>query len=391
MNGNPWLAIPPPGEYLGSDRKQVRTSGIPAAENAGTTLDEKGRTMKRQQVRSGYDRRRGSLALAVIASAATPEDQKLLAELKNYPYRIVHESYRDNHWVLVVRNADGSNPVTLTRPGDNENYPHVSPDGKKITFEFEEGKGKAKRRNVYFMNIDGSGRTRVAEAGRDPCWTPDGKAIVYLKDEVDELQYKDFATKGLFLYDLATGKTEQHVNHDLYHLYNVCCTPDGNWFVSTVHAGMGCGHGILAIEAHGQGVYNLDIPGCRPDISPDGKKIAWGADDTRSPRRRLRSRGRKAESDPRPRRGDEREPDPHLSHRLVAGQPLRGFFSRADQGFRAGDGPGSRRHQGRGLEHLRGRRRQDQPLGGHHQRRQVEQGAGLVSGGKMNAWRDRQE
>jgi Tol biopolymer transport system component len=26
-------------------------------------------------------------------------------------------------------------------------------------------------------------------------------------------------------------------------------------------------------------VVNLKIPGCRPDISPDGKKIAWGADD----------------------------------------------------------------------------------------------------------------
>ncbi len=219
-------------------------------------------------------------AIAGVASAAAPEDPQLLAELKNCPYRIVHESYRDNHWVLVVRNADGSNPVILTRPGGNENYPHVSPDGKKITFEFEEGKGKAKRRNVYLMNLDGSGRIRVAEAGRDPCWTPDGKAIVYLKDEVDEVQYKDFATKGLFLYDLSTGKTEQHVNRDLYHLYNVCCTLDGNWFVSTVHAGMGCGHGILAIETHGQGVYNLNIPGCRPDLSPDGKKIAWGSDDT---------------------------------------------------------------------------------------------------------------
>ncbi len=219
-------------------------------------------------------------ALAAVASAATPEEEKLLAELKSYPCRIVHESYRDNHWVLVVVNADGSDPVTLTRPGVNENYPHVSPDGKKICFECEEGQGKAKRRGVYVMNMDGSGRARVAEAGRDPCWTPDGKAVVYLKDEVDELQYKDFATKGLFIYDLATGKNEQHVNHDLYHLYNVCCTADGNWFVSTVHAGMGCSHGILAIEAHGQGVYNLRIPGCRPDVSPDGKKIAWGADDT---------------------------------------------------------------------------------------------------------------
>jgi Tol biopolymer transport system component len=229
---------------------------------------------------AGYLIAASLLALAGAAFAAPPEDETLREELKNYPYRIVHESYRDNRWVLVVRNADGSNPVVLTRPGDNENYPHVSPDGKKITFEFDEGKGKGKRRNVYFSNIDGTGRTRVAEAGRDPCWRPDGKAIVYLKDEVEEIQYRDFATKGLFIYDLAIGKTEQHVNHDLYHLYNVCCTLDGNWFVSTVHAGMGHGHAILAIEARGKGVYNLDIPGCRPDISPDGKKIAWGADDT---------------------------------------------------------------------------------------------------------------
>ncbi len=113
-------------------------------------------------------------ALAAVASAATPEDQELLAELKNCPYKIVHESYRDNHWALVVVNADGSNPVTMTRPGADENYPHVSPDGKKICCECEERQGKAKRRNVYVMNIDGSGRTRVAEAGRDACWTPDG-------------------------------------------------------------------------------------------------------------------------------------------------------------------------------------------------------------------------
>jgi Tol biopolymer transport system component len=213
------------------------------------------------------------------AWALNPAQEKLLAELKACPYRIVHESYRNNHWVLVVRNADGSNPVVLTRSGDNENYPHVSPDGKKITFEFEEGKGKEKRRNVYMMNMDGSGRQRVAEAGRDPCWSCDGMRIVYLKDEIDEIHYKDFATEGMFFYDIATGKAEQHVNHDLQHLYNVCCTPDGNWFVSTVHAGMGYSHGILAIEAKGKGVYNLGIPGCRPDVSPDGKKIAWGADD----------------------------------------------------------------------------------------------------------------
>jgi len=220
------------------------------------------------------------LAMPGAFAEPVPQDESLRAELKAYPYRIVHETRRDDHWALAMIDADGSNPVTLTKtPGVNDLYPHVSPDGKKVCFVSEEGEGKAMRRNVYFMNMDGSGRTRVVEAGRDPCWTPDGKCIVYLKDEFEQLNYKDFATKGVFIYDLATGKTESHVNPDLCHLYNICCTPDNNWFVSTVHAGMGCAHGILAIEARGKAVINLGIPGCRPDVSPDGKKIAWGSGD----------------------------------------------------------------------------------------------------------------
>ena len=89
----------------------------------------------------------------------------------------------------------------------------------------------------------------------------------------------DYATKGLVVYDLQTKAHRPHPNKDLYHLYNVCWSPDGRWFVSTVHAGMGFAHAIVAIEAAGPHVFNLQIPGCRPDISPDGKRIAWGASD----------------------------------------------------------------------------------------------------------------
>jgi Tol biopolymer transport system component len=42
---------------------------------------------------------------------------------------------------------------------------------------------------------------------------------------------------------------------------------------------MGFKHAILAIEADGMKVVDLGIPGCRPDISPDGKRIAWGPSD----------------------------------------------------------------------------------------------------------------
>ncbi len=56
-------------------------------------------------------------------------------------------------------------------------------------------------------------------------------------------------------------------------------SPNGKWIASTVHAGMGFGHAILLIERHGDKIINLEIPGCRPCISPDGKHIAWGPGD----------------------------------------------------------------------------------------------------------------
>jgi len=38
--------------------------------------------------------------LAAVATAATPEDRELFAELKDYPCKIVHESYATiiGHW-----------------------------------------------------------------------------------------------------------------------------------------------------------------------------------------------------------------------------------------------------------------------------------------------------
>ncbi len=43
--------------------------------------------------------------------------------------------------------------------------------------------------------------------------------------------------------------------------------------------GMGYDHTILLIEAHGNKIIDLKIPGCRPCPSPDGQQLAWGAGD----------------------------------------------------------------------------------------------------------------
>ncbi len=212
----------------------------------------------------------------IVAAA----DEELLEELKHVPYKIVYETYRDNNWELFLINADGSDPVNLTNTPDvDELYPHASRDGSKICFVVDEGQGASRIRNVYYMNADGSGRKLIAKNARQPFWKPDGTAIAYLKGESDEFTYSSIATKGVFVYDLASGKHRPHRNDELCHLFGVCWSPCGKWIVSTVHGGMGYRHAILAIEADGTGVFELGIPGCRPEVSPDGTRIAWTPSD----------------------------------------------------------------------------------------------------------------
>jgi len=208
-------------------------------------------------------------------------------ELARLPYKIVYETYRKTsgreNWDLYLINVDGSNPVNLTHTADvDEMYPHASPDGEKICFVADELVEKKKTRNVYFMNIDGTGRVKVVDNARQPCWGPDGKNIAYLKAEFERYTIKDYATKGLFFYDIDTRKHTQHPNRNLHHLYNICWSPDGNWFLATVHGGMGFKHANLAFRTGENNVFDLTkygVTGCRPDWSFDGRRITWGLSD----------------------------------------------------------------------------------------------------------------
>ena len=227
-----------------------------------------------------------SQAKAQIKLRKAPSPRDAL-DLGKIPFKIVYESYRKTNgtenWELYLINADGSNPVNLTRtPDADEMYPHASPDGTRICFVADEGTSNKKVRNIYYINIDGSGRVKVADNARQPCWGPDAKTIAYLKAEFERYTIKDYATKGLFFYDIETRKHTQHPNKNLHHLYNICWSPDGNWFLATVHGGMGFKHANLAFQAEGTKVFDLTkygVTGCRPDCSFDSNRITWGLTD----------------------------------------------------------------------------------------------------------------
>ncbi|HEV7926344.1 MAG TPA: hypothetical protein VGR14_13370, partial [Verrucomicrobiae bacterium] len=218
--------------------------------------------------------------LAAAASLTQPagasDSSPLCAKLKELPFKIAYESYVDGNWEIFVMNADGSHPVNLTKTPDlNEHYPQISPDGTRMCFVADKGEGRDAIRSLYVMDVDGQHRKKIADYAREPFWSPDGKVIGYLDQEFPKFNVIDYYTKGMNFYDLETGKITPHPNYtNLHHLYNPNFCANGKWIVSTVHAGMGYDHTILLIEAHGNKIIDLKIPGCRPRFSPDGKQIA---------------------------------------------------------------------------------------------------------------------
>ncbi|MBN2181903.1 MAG: PD40 domain-containing protein [Sedimentisphaerales bacterium] len=208
--------------------------------------------------------------------------------LKEIPFRIVYESFRETdgkqNWEICMINADGSDMINLTQTsGLDEMYPHASPDGKKLCFVVDEGTNRRNKvRSVYYMDIDGGNRILVARNARQPCWSPDGKKIAYLKGEFDRYNTSEYATSGLVIYDLQTGRHRPHPNTSLHHLYAICWSPDNNWFLGVVKGNTRYSDAILVFEANGIRVFDLarwGVKGCRPDFCLDGKNMTWGETD----------------------------------------------------------------------------------------------------------------
>ncbi len=196
-------------------------------------------------------------------------------------YRLVYETFDKNSFDLCIINADGTGRKKLTNTSNiHEMYPKVSNDGKKISYLEDTGEGRDRKRDLYVMNIDGSGRTLISKNSREQCWSPDGRYIAFVKSEsTRRFSMDSWSTKGLFIYDTATGQVREHANKTLEHLYALGWSPDGKYITATVLGGMGLKHTNIGIEVNSSRYFKLNVTGCRPEFSYDGKYIGWGRTD----------------------------------------------------------------------------------------------------------------
>ena len=98
--------------------------------------------------------------------------------------KIAFASSRTGAMEIWVANADGSEPMQLTRLGNLAGSPRWSPDGNFIAFDSIDNK---RVQHIYVMNMQ-TGVTRQVDTGTatasQPYWSPDGKYLYFGTSEL---------------------------------------------------------------------------------------------------------------------------------------------------------------------------------------------------------------
>ena len=116
-------------------------------------------------------------------------------------------SDRDGKRNIYVMNDDGSNVRRLTDTPLNVGSPRWSPDGSQIAFMMDlhtTQPNKWQQYDVFVMNADGTQQRNLTQHPKQdgfPCWSPDGKYLVFERAEHTTLE--------IFVIELATRKIRQ--------------------------------------------------------------------------------------------------------------------------------------------------------------------------------------
>ena len=208
-----------------------------------------------------------------------------LAQLANT--RIAFMSSRNVDWdaEIYLMTPDGDQIRRLTEQPKADTDPAWSPDGKRITFASYRDLKQIPERGVirgeiYVMNADGTNPinlTRsVDRAERVSSWSPDGKQIAFTSAEL--FNGHTLVNSDIFVMDVDGGDPINLTNHDALD-QTPNWSPNGNWIAfSSLRDG---NWEIYLMNADGTNPINITnhpAKDGRPDWSPDGQQIAFTSD-----------------------------------------------------------------------------------------------------------------
>lgn len=190
--------------------------------------------------------------------------------------RIVFGSDRDtigssfHRYQIYFMNADGSGQTRLTTTEAEDRFPAWSPDGTRIVFRRAPLVGSS---DLWVMNADGTGQVNLtgdpASEG-SPSWSPDGTRIVFVSDRDGDLE--------VFVMN-AGGSNQTQLTFNTANEASPSFSPDGSQILFTSNAGGDSE--IYVVSATGGTPTPLTTNTANeftPAWSPDGARIAFGSD-----------------------------------------------------------------------------------------------------------------
>lgn len=234
----------------------------------------------------------------LIAFLELPAAAETLAPVENsYPRwspdgkRIVFQSTRDGNFEIYVMNADGSGQRRLTHQLEADRQPDWSPDGKRIVFQSFRGANSYSgymTADLWTMDPDGQGLVQVtATPGPEstPRYSPDGKRIVYVAGPPgDPRLMVSYATPG------PAGFRPRELRSSQWPLPTDLANPiwsaDGQWIYFDASEGV-TDTDLMAVnitDGSRKSLIRYRYHSFYPSPSPDGRKLAFGANLERAPR-----------------------------------------------------------------------------------------------------------